>query len=63
MNCQRCGCSVQEKPLERVSPPGTAGIWWCMDYIKEVEPELAKNILEDKPEVQKELEKLFYKYD
>ena len=55
MNCKKCGVSVFKKPLERVNPKGELGIWWCHDCLKEHEPELYNNIMEDQTQLEKDL--------
>ncbi len=55
-----CGASVFERPLQRVNPKGEAGIWWCEPCIAKEEPELARNIAEDKTQVEKDLEEICY---
>ena len=60
MICAHCGASVFSRPLQRTNPKGEDGIWWCMPCIEEVEPELHKNIQEDKSQVEKDLEKICY---
>ena len=63
MNCEKCGASVFDKTLHRTKPKGQpdAG-WMCLDCIKALEPELAKNIKEDDAPsgVLKSLEKIMY---
>jgi hypothetical protein len=60
MNCAKCGASVFDRMLDRVNPIGEDGIFWCMPCIKAHEPELAKNIKEDRGPVVQDLEKIFY---
>ncbi len=58
--CDKCGVSVMKEPLLRVNPVGIDGIFWCMPCIKANEPELARNIEEDEPQVMKDLKSIFY---
>lgn len=60
MDCANCGTSVFNRPLQRVNPKGEDGIWWCEPCIEKEEPELARNIKEDKSQVEKDLEKICY---
>lgn len=48
MECINCKASCFYKPLSRTNPVGQpdAG-WMCQDCIKELEPELYKNLEED----------------
>jgi len=59
-NCANCGISVELKPLQRINPIGENGIFWCEPCIEKEEPELYKNIQEDKNDVEKVLEEIFY---
>lgn len=61
MDCAKCGISCMKKPLNRVNPLGVTGIFWCNDCIKKYEPELYKNIIEDEPQIVKDLENICYK--
>jgi hypothetical protein len=58
--CNKCGISVMVRPLQRVNPIGENGIFWCEPCIEKNEPELFKNIQEDKTDVEKELENIIY---
>ncbi|MGQ2982098.1 hypothetical protein [Flavobacterium sp.] len=58
--CKNCGRSVDEGPLKRVNEIGITGIFWSEPCIKEHEPELYKNIMDDKTDVEKDLEAMFY---
>ena len=61
MNCIKCGCSVNEKPLYRTNPKGQSDAgWMCIDCIRADEPELADNIKEDVSDIEKDLHQIFY---
>lgn len=60
MNCARCKKSVFSAPLQRVNELGIDGIWWCESCIRNHEPELYKNIQEDKNQIEKDLENDLY---
>lgn len=48
MTCSKCGVSVFDKLLKRVNPIGEPAIWWCEDCVRKYEPELSRNLKEDK---------------
>lgn len=48
------------RPLQRVNSLGEDGIFWCEPCIGKHEPELLKNIQEDKTDAEKVLEDIFY---
>ncbi|QEE49663.1 hypothetical protein FUA48_08715 [Flavobacterium alkalisoli] len=58
--CEKCGVSVFDRPLQRINEPGVNGIFWCEPCIKENEPELYNNLMEDVTPVEKELKDIFY---
>ena len=60
LKCMNCGVSVFNKPLQRVNPKGEDGIFWCEPCIAKEEPELARNIDEDKSQIEKDLEEICY---
>jgi DNA-directed RNA polymerase subunit RPC12/RpoP len=60
MKCAKCGTSVNDVRLERVNPKGEKGIWWCITCIKKYEPELAKNIIDDRTDIDNDLDNIFY---
>jgi hypothetical protein len=48
MNCSKCGVSIQGRILHRTKPKGQMDAGWtCEPCIKNSEPELYANILED----------------
>jgi len=56
MNCNKCKQSIFDVPdliLERVNETGVEAIWWCHNCLKEHEPELYKNIMNDKTQAEK----------
>ena len=55
MKCQKCNCSVMDRPLQRVNEKGVDGIWWCEPCLETHEPELYKNTMEDESQVEKDL--------
>lgn len=61
MKCANCGVSAFDRMLHRVNPIGKNGIFWCMPCIHDKEPELAKNIEEDKTELEKAIEDICLK--
>jgi L-alanine-DL-glutamate epimerase-like enolase superfamily enzyme len=60
MNCKKCGISVDDRPLQRVNETGIKGIYWYEPCIKEHEPELYRNIMEDKTDAEIALEEICY---
>lgn len=52
--CESCHCSGVT--LERVNDKGAKGIFWCMGCIELHEPELAKNIKNDKTELDQDID-------
>lgn len=48
IRCIKCNCSVMDRPLSRTGPFGEDPEWMCMPCIEKHEPELAKNIKEDR---------------
>ena len=60
MNCKLCGVSVHEVPLQRVNEKGVEGIWWCEPCLKNNEPELYNNIMEEETQVEKDLKEICY---
>lgn len=59
-NCNKCNVSVFERPLQRVNSKGEDGIFWCEPCIKNEEPELYRNMQEDKTDLEKDLEDICY---
>ena len=60
MKCDNCGKSVLIERQERINSIGEIGIFWCMSCIKKNEPELYKNIIEDRTELDNILEEICY---
>lgn len=60
MNCAKCGISVEQRPLLRINETGVTGIFWCEPCIESNEQELYFNLLEDKSDVEKTLDSIFY---
>jgi hypothetical protein len=61
MKCAKCGVSVMEKRLERTVPLGEVNkIWMCIDCIGIEHPELAKNITEDRTDIDDTLDEICY---
>lgn len=47
MKCEKCGTSVFDTPLKRVSSFTAPPVWWCGKCIKKFESELYNNLRED----------------
>jgi hypothetical protein len=60
MKCDKCNISVIERPLLRVNEKGVTGIFWCEPCIKENEPELHANLMEDETYFEKDLKNILY---
>jgi hypothetical protein len=60
MRCVKCGCSVFDKPFMRTNPKGEIGIFWCEDCVKQEEPELYNNEIEEGGEILKDLKNICY---
>lgn len=57
MICKKCDIGISETPdvFYPVTPKGQDRIWWCESCIKRFEPELAKNIEEEKTTIERDL--------
>lgn len=58
--CENCGISVHDAPLQRVNETGVDGIWWCEACLELFEPELHNNIKENETQVEKDLKEILY---
>lgn len=60
MNCPKCGVSVFETPFMRINQKGEDGIFWCENCVKEYEPELYKNEIEDGGKLMEDIKGICY---
>jgi len=57
MKCDKCKAD-NGQVLQRVNEFGVDGIWWCEPCLKKHEPELYDNTMEDKSELEKDLDEI-----